>query len=168
MLPPAGPTKKFISAAIYIGIFAVTVWGGMKIINYSIDSKFYQNFLLNWEVSIHQYNASGGRWPEFKGGNHVAYMDSLVAGMHHKGIETPSSNTDRAYVYLINKIDLHSDKSDIFLLCFSGRIIMYGMSKETFNRIDQLIDEDLNQTKGHFIGYLSKNNITYTGQWRLY
>ena len=39
-------TDKLVFALLYAGFIALASWGGIKLINYSLDSKFYKDFLL--------------------------------------------------------------------------------------------------------------------------
>ena len=95
---------KIIFAALYAGIFVLTFWGGVRIINYSLESKFYRDFLLKWEVSVRAFSAEKVVWPHFTGGNHMEYMGDLVSQMHDRNISPPASNTVCSYIYRINKI----------------------------------------------------------------
>lgn len=156
---------KLVFVVLYIGLIALTLWGGSRIINYSMGSKFYKDFLLKWEVSLRSYSAKNGIWPHFSGDNHVEYMDNLAQLMGRGDISLPQSNTKRSYVYRIKRIG--REEEDIFLLCFSNRIILYGISRDTFTRTDRFIDGEPGKDKGSFVGRLSKDGRTYIGMWRL-
>jgi hypothetical protein len=156
---------KLIFVGLYGGLIALMVWGGSRLINYSLDSKFYKDFLLQWETSLRSYSAKSGIWPHFSGSNHVEYMNNLCQLIERAGISLPKSNTGRSYVYRIKKIGKEQD--DIFILCFLNRIILYGISKDTFTRIDRFVDGELSKEKGFFTGHLSKDGRTYIGLWRL-
>ncbi len=95
----------------------------------------------------------------------MEYMNNLSQLIERADISLPKSNTGRSYVYRIKKIGKEQD--DIFILCFSDRIILYGISKDTFTRIDRFVDGELSKEKGFFAGHLSKDNRTYIGLWRL-
>lgn len=155
---------RSVFVVLYIGLIALTLWGGSRVINYSLDSKFYKDFLLKWEVSLRSYSAKNVIWPHFSGDNHVEYMDHLTQLMGRGDISPPQSNTGRPYVYRLNKIG--REQEDIFLLCLCDRIILYGISKDTFTGIDRFVDGEPGKDKGSFIGRLSKDGRTYIGLWR--
>ena len=157
---------KIIFAALYAGIAALTFWGGVRIINYSLESKFYRDFLLKWEVSVRAFSSEKVVWPHFTGGNHVEYMEDLVSQMHGRNISPPASNTMHPYIYRINKI-VFQDKENVFILCLPGRIIFYGISIKTFKRLDPYIDGTFDPGRGRLTGIFSKDGKTYIGQWRL-
>lgn len=157
---------KIIFAVLYAGIAAITFWGGVRIINYSLESKFYQNFLLKWEVSIRAFSSEKVVWPHFTGGNHVEYMGDLVSKMRSKNIFPPASNTIHPYIYRINKV-FFQNKENIFILCLPGRIIIYGVSIKTFKRLDSYVDGIFDPGRGRLTGIFSKDGKTYIGQWRL-
>jgi hypothetical protein len=156
---------KLIFVVLYGGLIALILWGGSRLINYSLDSKFYKDFLLQWEASLSSYSVKSGIWPHFSGSNHLEYMDNLTRLMERVDISLPQSNTKRSYVYRIKKIGKEQD--DVFILCFSNRIILYGISKDTFTRIDRFVDGELGKEKGFFTGCVSKDGRTYIGVWRL-
>jgi len=156
---------KLIFVVLYAGFITLTLWGGSGVINYSLDSKFYKDFLLKWEVSLRAYSIKSGVWPRFSGSNHVEYMDNLTFLMGRSDISPPQSNTRHSYVYRIKKI--WGEEQDIFILCFSNRIILYGISKDTFTRIDRFVDGRPGKEGGLFTGRHSKDGRTYIGLWRL-
>lgn len=158
--------ERFVVFILYAGIFAFISWSGIKLINYSLESKYYNDFLLKWEVCLRTFDARGEIWPHFDGGNHLEYMENLVRMIQKSNISLPVSNTKHPYVRRINKIGWHKEE-DTFLLCFSNRIIIYGISKKTLNRIDAYIDTSGNPEQGRFTGYISKDGKSYIGLWRL-
>ena len=157
---------KIIFAALYAGIFAITFWGGVRIINYSLESKFYRDFLLKWEVSIRAFSVEKSMWPHFTGGNHMEYMGDLVSKMRSRNIFPPASNTNYPYIYRINKV-FFQNKENTFILCLPGRIIIYGVSIKTFKRLDSYVDGIFDPGRGRLTGIFSKDGKTYIGQWRL-
>ena len=156
---------KLLFVGLYGGLIALMVWGGSRLINYSLDSKFYKDFLLQWETSLRSYSVKGGVWPHFSGRNHVEYMNNLSQLIEKADISLPKSNTGRSYVYRIKKIG--KEQENIFILCFFNRIILYGITKDTFTRIDRFVDGEMGKEKGFFTGKTSKDGSTYIGLWRL-
>ena len=158
---------RAVSIALYTALILATVFAGTKGINYAIEAKFQQGFLIGWELAIQKLRADNGTWPHFSGGNHVVYMDGLLQEMRKRGITPPSSNTARAYIYRIKKIGWNSPEAELFLLCFPDKIIVYGMPETTFKQTEALVDENPDPDKGRFSGRLGKNG-TYTGLWRVH
>jgi len=156
---------KLVFAVLYVVFIVLIIWGGVKVINYSLDSRFYKDFLLPWEVSMKSYSVKERVLPYFSGGNHREYMDNLVKLMRACDISPPLPDTGYAYIYLMEKIG--RERARIFLLCLNNRIIIYGMHKDTFERVDTFIDGKMNSKRGSFTGHHVKNGKTYTGLWRL-
>ena len=159
---------RLASIAVYTGFGCLTIWAGIALINHSLDSKFYKDFLLAWEVALHAYGLEGGSWPHFSGGNHVKYMDQVARLMSNRVPSPPSppaSNTVRPYVYRLHRIGAH--REDIFLLCFPQRMILYGISAKTFACLDTYIDGGVDPKKGVFTGRPSSDGLTYIGRWQI-
>jgi len=165
MIPTGKNVDKLLSTLIYIALLGLVIWGGVRIINYSLESRFYNDFLLKWDVAVTSYSVKRGQWPQFSGSNHIEYMDNLVAAMTVSSVVTPVSNTKRPYVYNLKKIGPSEER--IFVLCFSDRIILYGISERTFMRIDAFIDGTSDEKTGRFIGRPSTDGRTFIGLWRL-
>ena len=114
---------------------------------------------------MRNYSREIGDWPIFTGGNHLKYMDKLTRSLKGSSFPAPKSNTNRSFIYRMKKIG--STEEQLFLLCFPNRIIVYGMSKETFERVDTFVDGKISAQKGLFAGYPSKNKKTYIGFLKL-
>jgi hypothetical protein len=114
---------------------------------------------------LRAYSAKSGIWPSFSGSNHLEYMDNLITLMGSIDISPPQSNTKRSYIYRIKRVA--SEDEDILLLCFSDRIILYGISKHTFARVDRFIDGIPGEEKGLLTGRPTKDGKTMIGVWRL-
>lgn len=165
-MPVSGRTvDRLTSIAIYVGFAILVLWAGIKLISHSLETKFYKDFLLKWELTLHRHNREGGQWPHFSGDNHVQYMDRLTQLMRHNGTSPPLSNTKRAYVYRLNR--LGSPEEDLFLLCFPNRIVVYGMSEKTFVKMDKFIDGGADHERGRFAGRPGKDGTTYVGVLQL-
>ncbi len=150
---------------IYAGLAVLTIWAGTGLINYSLDSRFYRDFVMKWEVALQAYEVKGGAWPYFSGGNHVSYMDQLTRMMQERALHPPKSNTGRAYIYRLDKIGLPEE--NIFILCFSQSIVLYGISPGTALRLDEYIDGKADTGKGLFTYRLSKDSYTYIGRLQI-
>ena len=158
-------TDRLTSMIIYVALGGLALWAGTKLINNSLDSKFHKDFLLKWEEVLRTFNQQGGTWPRFSGGNHIQYMEKLIRLMQSKGLQTPDSNAGHPYVYLLDRIG--DPDEEIFLLCFPQRIILYGISAETFARLDKSIDGKIDPERGVFKGRRSKDDRTYIGLWQI-
>jgi len=159
-------TERFIFLVVYAGIAGIVLWGGIRILNSSLESRYYKDFLLKWEISLRAYDTRGGGWPRFTGNNHLEYMDNLVKLMRAGKISLPLPNRHRPYVYRLKKLGWFKEE-DTFLLCFPDRIILYGLSKDTFDRLDGFIDEARDPSQGRFTGHPGKDGKAYIGRWRL-
>jgi hypothetical protein len=156
---------RLASMVLYAGFGVLTLWAGIRLINFSLENKLYKDFLLEWEVAVQRFNKEGGHWPHFSGVNHVAYMDRLIQFMGNEGTPPPLSNTRRAYVYRLKRWGWPEE--DIFLLCFSNRMVLYGMSEKTFMKMDKLMDGKAEKEKGRLIGKRSQEGMGYVGVFQL-
>jgi hypothetical protein len=165
-MPVSGrAVDRLASMVIYAGFGVLALWAGTKLINSSLETKLYKDFLLKWEVAVQRFNTEGGHWPHFSGGNHVAYMDLLTQFMDNKGTPPPSSNTDHAYIYRLHRWGWPEER--IFLLCFSNRVVLYGVSDKTFLKMDNWIDGGAEKERERFTGRRSKDGVSYVGIWKL-
>jgi len=92
-------------------------------------------------------------------------MEKFTRSTEESSFPAPKSNTNHSFIYRMNKIG--STDEQLFLLCFANRIIVYGMSKETFERVDNFVDGKISAEKGFFTGYPSKDKKTYIGLLKL-
>jgi hypothetical protein len=165
MIPSGKSTDKIIFGFIYCLLIVLTAWGGTRLINYSLDSKFNRDYLQQWMAAIRTYETGGRKWPEFSGGNHSDYMQALIQSMQRAAVKAPASNMQRPYLYRLKKIGLKSQT--IFLLCFFDKIILYGLPVKTFERLDKMLDGLPGKETGRFTGYRAKDNRTYIGLLKL-
>jgi len=156
---------KFVATILYLALLCFVLWGGARLINRSLESKFYKDYLMKWDIAVMTYSLTKATWPQFTGGNHVDYMDSLISAMAGRSVTPPASNTTRPYIYQIKKIG--ASEETIFLLCFSDRIILYGISEKTFSRIDTYIDGKTGRDSGKVTGNPSKDGRTYIALWHM-
>jgi len=156
---------RLASTVLYAGFGALTLWAGVSLINFSLETKLHKDFLMKWEVALERFNKEGGQWPDFSGGNHVAYMDSLIECMGNEGMPPPLSNTRRAYVYRLKRWG--SPEEHIFLLGFGNRVVLYGLSEKTFMKLDQWMDGKTAEEKGRFLGKRSRDGMGYVGVLQL-
>ena len=158
-------TDRFTFGILYTMVAVILIWTGFPLLNQGLASRFFKDYLLQWEVSIRAHSAQQGRWPVFSGSNHVSYMDSVVRNMAGDGVPLPNSNTNVTYRYHIDKFG--SGDEDIFILCFHDRLMLYGLSDNSLNRLDKTIDNHQDLMHGQVRGYLGKNGKTFIGMWRI-
>ena len=161
---PKGADKlSFIT--IYLVLAVIAVWGGGKVINYTVDFGFYRDFLMPWEVRLMEMRHRSLRIPKFKREHPMAHMASIVEVMKANGMPLPHSNTEHAFVYRLSRFG--GEISNV-LLVFNGRKIMiYGLPGATFRRLDRFVDGRVDENRGEFTGRLSNDRVTYIGAWRL-
>lgn len=156
--------NKISSILRYIFVAGSIIFFGIKLINRSIDSKFYLNYISQWEITCKKSISVGIRWPAYRPEDKNSYMESLTEKCKNSGIGLPKSNTNFSYIYEINKIGDH--KSTVFILCLPAKIIMFGLSNPTMKRIDNYVDNKVDLSSGKFTAFPTKQN-TYTGILKL-
>ena len=161
----AKATDRISFGVLYVVVAALIVWAGFRMADYGLEMRFVNDYLLGWEVGISAYEAQHGQWPAFKGNNHVDYMEKLIRRMGHVGVQPPDSNTRSAYRYRIERFG--GETEDIFILCLNDRILLFGISQRTLNRLDKVVDRQPDLGSGCLTGGPGKNKKTYMGQWRL-
>ncbi len=159
-------TDKLMFAILYAGILMFTAWGGARLIGYSLDVRFYNEYLIKWETTVRD----------------LAVTQASLADFHQ---EQPCCLYGRAYGHdairpispsqpLIprDRMFIGSKKSvkqtiNLFVLCLPNRIIVYGLSNRTFKTVDVSIDGGFDLQQGQFTGYPTQDGLTYTGRWQL-
>lgn len=158
-------TDRFTFGTLYAMVAVLLFWAGTPLINQGVSSRFFKDYLLQWEVTIRTHSAQQGQWPTFSRSNHVSYMDTVIRNMARAGVPLPNSNTNVTYRYRMEK--LGSNDEDIFILCFHDRLVLFGLSNKSLNRLDKTIDHHQDLAHGQVSGYLGKNGKTYIGTWRI-
>lgn len=161
----ARTVDRLASTVLYAGFGVLTLWVGVSLINCSLETKLHKDFLMRWEVALQRFSKEGGQWPHFSGANHAAYMDHLMQFMGNAGTPPPLSNTRRAYVYRLKRWGWPEER--IFLLCFSNRMVLYGISEKTLMKMDQWMDGKAAEEQGRFIGKHSRDGVSYVGVLQL-
>ncbi|NOX35447.1 MAG: hypothetical protein GXP56_17240 [Deltaproteobacteria bacterium] len=162
----AKKTNRLTSFFIYVVFIIIAAGAGIKAVRYSKDLNFYYNYLLKWETALTILSSKDLALPRFTGINRMEYMDNLVKLMGKLSIKVPRSNTRHAYIYQMFDKEF-SKHRDVFLMCFEKKIILYGLSKTTFNMLDKNIDGKLGRNKGKFRGKFQKDKDCYAGIWEL-
>lgn len=161
----ARTTDRLMSIAIYIGIGVFVLWVGSKFINYCLEVRFYKDFLSKWEVSAQKFKSDGGLWPQFSERDRVGYMERLTQRMSQRGMSLPASNAKQPFIYHVNRLGY--PKEEIFLLCFSHKIVLREISEKTLIRIDKWVDGKADRENGLFTGMHCDDGVTYVGEMRL-
>lgn len=156
---------RFLSIGVYVLIAIGTIWFGSRMINHSLDLKFYNDYLSAWETALANFHSRSGVHPVFSGGNHDAYMRALVDEMLAKLAPPPASNTELPFLYEIDKAGQHPRK--LFLLALSDRIVIYNLPSGTIETLDKLIDGEADLKQGFLTGQKSRDNETYIGILKL-
>jgi hypothetical protein len=158
-------SDRIVSGALYLLGAAMVLWTGFGLINRGMDIRLFKDYLLRWEICLTEYGDRQGQWPVFTGDNHTAYMDRLIAGMTCLGIAPPASNTKAAYHYRIKKFGQADE--NVFVLCLPGRMVIFGLSKQSLLQVERLIDRHVDLSNGRITGRPGKEPGAYIGQWRL-
>ncbi|PIE62050.1 MAG: hypothetical protein CSA29_00140 [Desulfobacterales bacterium] len=156
--------NRFSSFCVYTLLLLITVEAGSLLFKRSKQFSFYAHYLLKWESALTQLKAKDTIWPEFKGTNHIEYMDGLIKLMKAHHIDVPTSNTQCAYVWRLEK---EPEIKDVFVLCMDKKIILFGLSKSLFDRLDKQIDGENDPLRGQFNGKLQRNKGQYVGIWEI-
>jgi hypothetical protein len=155
-------TDRLVSFIVYSMFAGVAAWTGIRLINHSLTMGFYKDFFLEWETAIRCYDEHAGRWPHFTGNNHAQYMEQLVRLMREGDAAPPTSNEQEPFLYRLNR--LGDPAEDIFVLCFSGKMVLYGISARTFSYLDRRIDGRVDAQRGRCRARKSKDGFSYIGQ----
>ncbi|MEW6264228.1 MAG: hypothetical protein AB1641_14255 [Thermodesulfobacteriota bacterium] len=156
--------NKLVFAALYAGVVILTAWGGMRLINYALCSRFHRDFLLKWEVALKAYRQEKGSFPDFIEGRHGEFMEDLIKRMRGRGVTPPESNTARPYVYNLKKIGRPDEV--VLVLGLPDRLVVYGLAPETYATVDGFIDDQSDAGAGWFTGRIQPDG-TMVGVWRL-
>lgn len=151
--------------ALYIIVALITLWIGFRLLDYSLEIRFFKDYLLQWETRLTAFSVQQGTWPVFSGNNHGPYMDSLSLKMSQAGIQLPRSNTRVAYRYSVDHFGRKSE--EIFVLGLHDRLVLFGLSGKTMRRLDRSVDGHTDLTKGRVRGYHGTAGKTFIGQVRL-
>lgn len=160
-------TTNFLTSFLLYSIGTIIVLSaGFKTIQYTARLKFYTRYLSKWEQTLTDLSSRDTLLPTFTGNNHIIYMDQFIQHMKALGITLPDSNTHAPYIYRIPRKGF-TEHEDIFLLCFEEKIVIFGLSKKTFNMLDKKIDGKIDTMQGSFTGKQQQSHADYTGIWKL-
>ena len=157
--------ERLVSRIVYIGLCALVLWAGVGLMNHFREVVLCKDYLLRWQVAVQGYNAQSSYWPEFTGSNHMEYMKALVKRMEVMGIGVPRSDTQDPFIYVLHR--LWGQNERLFVLCLKQRIIVYGMSYETFEKLDRYVDGKVDPNEGMVRGRRGKDGRSITAIWRV-
>ena len=159
-------TDKMLFVTIYTLVaMLVVIQGGRQVTNYVLDVMFYNNYLMPWQVQLIVMRQQTTQWPVYREHDPAGYMRALVDAMALKGLAAPESNTDKHYVYKLNKFG--EKEQQILIVGTLEKIILFNLPESTFNRIDWFIDSHLDATTGRFTGKVSTDGISRIGYLKI-
>ncbi len=156
---------RFLSIGLYTLLAVGMIGFGNRLINHALDTRFYNEYLSQWEMALMAFRHQAGDYPVFTGGNHQKYMELLVEAMNLKAVTVPMSNTRLPFSYKIDKVGAKAET--VFLLALDDRIVLYNLPPKTVRMLDKTIDGRLGLDSGALTGMPSKDGMTYIGIWRL-
>lgn len=153
----------FVGVALFIAL--ISIWFGDGLINRSQETRFVKEVLFEWQRFGQGFNARGGVWPVFEGSNHVAYMQELVKRMGHLGVVSPQRLQRIGFTPRLKR--LWRADEQLFLLLLQGRMVIFGMSAQTYARIDGQVDGVNDPARGNFTGRPAVDENQMIGYWQL-
>lgn len=158
---------RIITFGLYMTAVGAVLWLSAATIDYALDARFYYFYLLKWEACVENCTAKGTVFPQFAGDNHEEYMIDLLTGLQVKDIAPPDSNTSKAYVYNIVRINPFEKSTPVFLLAMSNQLVLFNMPETTFKRVDHFVDGQAGMDTGRFLGKYNDNGKTLDCLYKL-
>ena len=156
---------KCIFVAIYLAAAVLIVWGAGRITDYAVDVRFYRNYLLPWHMRLLSLRYLPVNWPDYIDGNPMAYMQAVGKVMQASGVLPPKSNTNHGHTYRLRKFG--NAAYQILLVYKENALVIYGLPKKTFERLDRFVDGQVDPDKGDFTGWWSTDRTTRIGYLKL-
>lgn len=158
-------TERWVFAGIMVLVGLAAVWFGGRLMNRGLETRFIQDVLFGWQRLGQSYNAHGDAWPLFEGNNHVAYMQALVKRMHRLGLVSPQQSRQVTFSPRLKR--LWRDDERLFILLLPGRLVVFGLSAQTYARIDRQVDGVNDPARGSFTGRPAADENQMIGYWQL-
>ena len=152
-------------ALIALVVALVSIWFGAGLLNRSLETRLVNEVLFEWQRLGQGFAAGGGHWPEFKGSNHVVYMRALMERMRRQGLVSPQQARTLSFAPRLERMG--SKDEQLFLLLLPGRMVIFGLSDNTFARIDGQVDGASGPARGDFTGRPSSDGNQMIGYWQL-
>ncbi|MBT8341551.1 MAG: hypothetical protein HKP58_20605 [Desulfatitalea sp.] len=159
-------TDKLMFAAIYIGIAVILVIQGARhLADYALDASFFNDYLCLWETRLVEMRQGAINWPPQDRNDPAGYMQQLADVMRRQGISPPRSNTDRPYVYRLQRFGRRAVQ--VLLVSTRQGITLFNLPTATFERIDRFVDGASNPDSGSFTGNMSADGVTRIAYWKV-
>ena len=152
---------KLMFVAIYLAASVLVVWGAGRITNYAQDARFYRTYLKPWEMRLLALRYKPVEWPVYIESNPATYMQAVTRVMQVNGVQPPESNTDFGYTYRLQKFG--DEVHQILLVFRDNHLVIYGLPRITFDRLDRFIDGSSDPDRGNFTGRWSTDRVTRIG-----
>jgi len=154
-------TNKIFYICFYSVFIFIPVWAGGKLINLALDQIFISRFVVGWQQVARRLEERVPQLPPMQNQRLVAGMNKIERLAALASITLPVTKTKHSYTYLLKKINQPVEK--IFLAVEPTRIIIYGLRKQTMQRIDKHIDGTENIHAGNFQAIRGKDKGIYIG-----
>ena len=159
-------TDKMVFVAIYtIVAVLVIIQGARHVANLALDTTFYNDYLVVWEVQLLTLRHQTTAWPDLNPHDPGAYMEALESVMRAGGHEPPMSNTDRAHIYRLRQFG--EQPKQVLFVGTNEQMIIYNLPVSTFERLDHFIDGGVDPDQGRFTGRWSEDRITRIAYWKI-
>jgi hypothetical protein len=157
--------QRWVMALIGLGLALISIWFGAGLLNRSLETRLIREVLFEWQGLGQHFTAGGGRWPEFKGNNHVAYMEALLKQMGRQGVISSRQMGRLSFAPRLKRLGRADEQ--LFILLLPGRLVVFGLTAKTFARIDHLVDGACDPRRGDFTGRSASDGNQMIGYWRL-
>jgi len=152
-------------ALIALLVALISIWFGGGLLDRSQETRLVKEVLFEWERLGRSFSARGGAWPVFEGSHHVAYMRELLARMGRQGLISPHKVRTLSFAPRLRRAG-RSDET-LFILLLPGRMVIFGLSAQTFDRIDRQVDGASDPGRGDFTGRQASDGNQMIGYWQL-
>ncbi len=157
--------ERLAFAGVFLFIALISTWFGGGLIRRSQETHLVREVLFEWQRFGQGFNARGGGWPVFKGSNHVAYMQELVKRMGRLGLISPQQMQRIGFTPRLKH--LWRADEQLFLLLLPGRMVIFGLSAQTYAYIDGQVDGVNDPARGKFTGRPAVDENRMIGYWQL-
>lgn len=157
--------ERWLWAIIALFVALISIWFGAGLLDRSLETRLIKGVLFEWQRLGQSFAARGAPWPEFKGNNHVAYMEALLKEMRHQGLISPRQGRRLSYTHRLKRMGRANER--LFLLLLPGRLVIFGLPAKTFARIDNQVDGVFDPVRGDFTGRPASDGNQMIGYWRL-
>lgn len=157
--------QRWAMAIIALGVALISIWFGAGLLGRSQETRLIKEVLFEWQRLGQHFAAGGGHWPEFKGNNHVVYMEALLKQMGRQGVISSRQMRRLSFAPRLKRLGRADEQ--LFILLLPGRLVIFGLAAKTFARIDHLVDGASDPMHGDFTGRPASDGNQMIGYWRL-